>query len=370
MSYSRKKALVVFGTRPEAIKMAPVVKALEQANNDFELITCVTAQHRDMLDQMLAIFDIKPDIDLDLMEPNQSLPSLTARAVLRLSEVIGKIKPDVTLAQGDTTTAMVAGLASFYEKIPVAHVEAGLRTDNRYDPFPEEINRRLLSSLSAFHFAPTQTSVDALLKENIDKEDIFLTGNTVIDALLMIAARVKKLKIDLKLKKSRYILVTAHRRENFGQPIKDICAALKQIVQKNQDVEIVYPVHPNPNISVPVKKALSGVNGVHLISPLEYEDFVFMMKNAYLLLTDSGGVQEEAPSLGKPVLVLRKTTERPEAVQAGVAQLVGTNSESVVPAVENLLSNQADYQKMAQAANPFGDGQAATRIVKILKEKL
>ncbi|MDM8544145.1 UDP-N-acetylglucosamine 2-epimerase (non-hydrolyzing) [Desulfococcaceae bacterium HSG9] len=370
MPHLKKKVLAVFGTRPEAIKMAPVIKALEKKNNHFDLITCVTAQHRQILDQMLNLFQIKPDIDLDIMEANQTLPSLTAKAVTRLSEVMDNVKPDVTLVQGDTTTAMVAGLASFYGQTPVGHVEAGLRTENRYNPFPEEINRRLLSTLSTFHFAPTQSAVNALLAEGYCQDDIFMTGNTVIDALLMIASREYKPRISLDLQESHYILVTAHRRENFGQPIKNICKAFKEIVQKNKGIEIVYPVHPNPNIAEPVRKILSDQEKIHLIPPLEYEDFVFMMKNAHLILSDSGGVQEEAPSLGKPVLVLRETTERPEAVEAGVAKLVGTEASVIVAEVENLLNNDAEYQKMSHSVNPFGDGQAADRIARILNDRI
>ena len=370
MRQLKKKVLVVFGTRPEAIKMAPVIKALRKEKGLFDVVICVTAQHRQMLDQMLSIFEIKPDIDLNLMEDNQKLSSLAAKAIKGLSEVIANVQPDITLVQGDTTTAMIAGLASFYEKVPVGHVEAGLRTSDRYNPFPEEINRRLLSSLTTYHFAPTQAAVNALLAEGFNQEDIYLTGNTVIDALLMIASRERSPKIDLNVSEDKYILITAHRRENFGEPIRNICEALRIITHNNSGLAIVYPVHPNPNIYEPVKTILSDEENIHLIPPLGYEDFVFMMKHSYIVLTDSGGIQEEAPSLGKPVLVLRRTTERPEAVEAGVARLVGTETNNIVAQVENLLTNEAEYQKMSRASNPFGDGKSAERIVQILIERL
>lgn len=349
--------------------MAPVVKVLKNAEDKFETTICTTGQHRQILDQMLPVFGIQPDIDLDLMEHNQTLASLSANALLKMVEVIKEVKPDVTLVQGDTTTAFISGLASFYEKVAVGHVEAGLRTSNRYDPFPEEINRRLLGPLTNFHFAPTQSSADVLLAEGFPKEEVFVTGNTVIDALLMIAAKEEHPDLNLNLETGRYILVTAHRRENFGQPILDICQALKEITLKC-NIDIVYPVHPNPNISVPVKSVLSKQPRIHLIDPLQYEQFVFAMKGAYLILSDSGGIQEEAPSLGKPVLVLRKTTERPEAIQSGVAKLVGTDTVNVVKETALLINNNDEYQKMAKSANPFGDGQAATRIVEILAERL
>lgn len=370
MRNRRKKVFAVFGTRPEAIKIAPVIKALGKAKDRFEVVTCVTAQHRMMLDQMLSVFGIKPDIDLDLMENNQSLASLTSKAVIQLSQVIKSIKPDITLVQGDTTTAMVSGLVSFYEKVPVGHIEAGLRTCDQYNPFPEEINRRIIGSVATYHFAPTQSAVSALLAEGVNSEQIFLIGNTVIDALRMMTSRTNRVNVDLGLRGKRYILLTAHRRENFGQPIRNICQAAKQIVNKNKEIEIVYPVHPNPNIAKPVREILSDEGGIHLIYPLEYQDFVFVMKKAYLILTDSGGIQEEAASLGKPVLVLRKTTERPEAVEAGVARLVGTNTANIVEQTENLLLNKMEYEKMSRASNVFGDGKSAERIVKILTERL
>lgn len=349
--------------------MAPVIKAIEKEKEKFNLITCVTGQHREILDQMLDFFHIQPDIDLKLMAPNQTLPSLTAKAILAISETIEKIQPDITLVQGDTTTAMVAGLASFYAKVPVGHVEAGLRTDHIYDPFPEEINRRLLSTLTSYHFAPTELSAKALRNEGCDPETVFITGNTVIDALLWTASNVERPSLGITLHSPEYILVTAHRRENFGQPIKNICGALKRITQEH-NVDIIYPVHPNPNIKETVYSLLNNEEKIHLISPLEYQDFIAVMKDAALLLTDSGGVQEEAPSLGKPVLVLRQTTERPEAVEAGVAKLIGTDSDTIVEQVGLLLNDQDEYMVMAQASNPFGDGTASKQIVSVLKERL
>lgn len=363
-----KKILVVFGTRPEVIKVAPVIKRLQE-NERFETILCTTGQHRAILDQMLRVFDIAPDIDLHLMEENQTLSGLTAKAVQAVTEVLYRHRPDICLVQGDTTTAMVAGLACFYSKVAVGHIEAGLRSHDRFNPFPEEINRRMLSVLSSFHFAPTEGSVQNLLAEGIPGEHVFLTGNTVIDALLMTASRDLPFPSDLRLKHERFILVTAHRRENWGQPVRDICSALKRIAQRNA-IDIVYPVHPNPNIKGPVHEALAGIETVHLVPPLEYLDFVGLMKSCTLLLTDSGGVQEEGPSLGKPVLVMRETTERPEAVAAGCARLVGTSPDNVVNEVERLLSDKEEYDRMATIANPFGDGHAAERIAGILSDNL
>jgi UDP-N-acetylglucosamine 2-epimerase (non-hydrolysing) len=363
-----KKILVVFGTRPEVVKVAPVIQRLQE-NDRFAPILCTTGQHRAILDQMLRVFNITPDIDLRLMEENQTLAGLTAKAVQAVTEVLHRHRPDLCLVQGDTTTAMVAGLACFYSKIAVGHIEAGLRSHERFNPFPEEINRRMLSVLSSFHFAPTEGSVQNLLAEGIPGEQVFLTGNTVIDALLMAASRDLPFPSGLHLKHERFILVTAHRRENWGQPIRDICTALRRIAQRNT-IDIVYPVHPNPNIKEPVYEALAGIETVHLVPPLEYLDFVSLMKASTLLLTDSGGVQEEGPSLGKPVLVMRETTERPEAVAAGCARLVGTSPDNVVAEVERLLGNKEAYDRMATIANPFGDGHAAERIVGILAENL
>lgn len=368
MQDAPKRILVVFGTRPEVVKVAPVIRRLRQ-DGRFDPILCTTGQHRAILDQMLRVFDITPDIDLHLMEENQTLAGLTAKAVQGVTEVLHRHRPELCLVQGDTTTAMVAGLASFYSKVAVGHIEAGLRSHDRFNPYPEEINRRMLSVLSSFHFAPTEGSVQNLLAEGIPGERVFLTGNTVIDTLLMTASRNLPFPSKLRLKHERFILVTAHRRENWGQPIRDICTALRRIAERN-DVDIVYPVHPNPNIEKPVFEALAGIETVHLVPPLEYLDFVSLMKACTLLLSDSGGVQEEGPSLGKPVLVLRETTERPEAVAAGCARLVGTSPDTIVGEVERLLDDKDAYDRMATIANPFGDGRAADRIVGILADNL
>jgi len=363
------RILSIFGTRPEAIKMAPVVKELEKHSNLIESIVCVTAQHREMLDQVLSLFEIEPQIDLDLMETNQTLASLTEKAVGRLTEVIDNIKPDIVLLQGDTTTAMVAGLASFYQKIPIGHVEAGLRTYDRYSPFPEEINRRIISVLATHNFAPTQTAVDALLAEGFAKENIFLTGNTVIDALLMTVKKDCELNLNFLDHSKKLVLVTAHRRESFGRPFLDICNALKEIAIRNPEVQIVYPVHLNPNVQDPVFHTLSNQERIHLIEPLEYKKIVHLMNRSYIVLTDSGGIQEEAPALGKPVLVLRNKTERPEAVKSGTAKIVGTDMQTIIRETEKLLYDKNEYNRMATAVSPYGDGHAAEKIVEILLSK-
>lgn len=360
------KVLTIFGTRPEAIKLAPVIKELEKYPQRIHSAVCITGQHREMLDQVLSLFKITPDYSLDLMEEDQSLASLTARVVLPVSDVLMKEKPDLVLVEGDTTSAMLASLASFYQRIPVGHVEAGLRTGNRYSPFPEEVNRRLISVLATLHFAPTQAAVDALLAEGIPKENIFLTGNPVVDALLVTVKEGQDLNLGISLNSSHLILVTAHRRENFGKPLEDICYALREIVQRNPGVEIIYPVHLNPNVRGPVYGILSGVERIHLIQPLEYGQFAQLLSRAYLVLTDSGGIQEEAPVLGKPVLVMRKETERPEAVAAGTAKVVGTDREAIISNVELLLSDENEYNRMSHATSPFGDGKAAERIVQTI----
>lgn len=362
------QVLSVFGTRPEAIKMAPVVKELEKHSDNIESIVCVTGQHREMLDQVLSLFEIKPQIDLNLMEPNQTLASLTAKAITSLTDVIASVEPDVVLVQGDTATAMVASLASFYQKVPVGHVEAGLRTYDRYSPFPEEINRRLISVLATYNFAPTQTAVDALLAEGFPKESIFLTGNTVVDALLMTVRKDYELDIGFPLLSDKLILVTAHRRENFGKPFENICIALKEIALRNPEVEIVYPVHLNPNVRKTVYQVLKNQERIHLIEPLEYKKFAHLMNRSYLILTDSGGIQEEAPVLGKPVLVLRRETERPEAVEAGAVKVVGTDTENIINETERLLYDKDEYSRMSKAISPYGDGHAAERIVEIILE--
>ncbi|HOW42789.1 MAG TPA: UDP-N-acetylglucosamine 2-epimerase (non-hydrolyzing) [Candidatus Omnitrophota bacterium] len=364
----RKKILVVFGTRPEAIKMAPVVKELRKEKSSFQTVVCVTGQHRHMLDQVLKLFKIRPDMDLNLMQENQSLPSLTARALVILTETLQRVKPDLVLVQGDTTTAMVAALAAFYQKIPVGHVEAGLRTHDIYNPFPEEVNRCIISAMASFNFAPTRISYQALIDQGISKQRVLLTGNTVVDALRMIVKSGKFAKVNIALKKnSRLILVTAHRRENFGRPLEQICDALNAIVKRNPDVEVVYPVHLNPNVKNTVYERLAGKERIHLIAPTEYDQLVYLIKNAYLILTDSGGIQEEAPAFGKPVLVMREETERPEGIEAGVARLVGTNTAIIVKEVEKLLTREAVYNKMSRAVSPYGDGKAAERIIKHLK---
>lgn len=362
------RILSVFGTRPEAIKMAPVIRESEKYPARLESIVCVTGQHREMLDQVLSLFGITPDIDLDLMEPNQTLSTLTAKAITRLTDAISQFEPNLILVQGDTTTAMVASLAGFYQKVPIGHIEAGLRTHNRYSPFPEEINRRLISVLASYHFAPTQRAADALLAEGFPRNSIFLTGNTVIDALLMTVKNDYQLDLGFHLDSEKLILVTAHRRENFGKPLQDICFALKEIARRNPEVEIVYPVHLNPNVQSPVYRILSNQERIHLIAPLEYEKFVHLMNCSHLVLTDSGGIQEEAPGLGKPVLVMRNETERPEAVEAGVVRIVGANAETIISETEKLLYDKEEYAKMSKAVSPYGDGHASERIVKIILE--
>jgi UDP-N-acetylglucosamine 2-epimerase (non-hydrolysing) len=364
-----KKILVIFGTRPEAIKLAPVVKALESEPDRFTVVTCVTGQHREMLDEMIRAFELRPQIDLSLMKPGQTLPDLTARAMTRISEVLAAVRPDFTLVQGDTTTAMTAALASFYARVPVGHVEAGLRTADRFNPFPEEINRRIVGTVADVHFAPTRSAARALLNEGVAARDVLVTGNTVIDALLMAAGRAPANERRFG-QRQRYVLVTAHRRESFGAPIRRICEALRRIAGRHPDLAVVYPVHPNPEIRGPVRELLRDVEGIHLLEPLGYLDFVTCLRGAHFVITDSGGVQEEAPALGKPVLVVRDTTERPEAVEAGVARLVGTTVKTIVGAADELLTRPEAYARMARATNPFGDGHASERIVRALEARL
>lgn len=367
------RALCIFGTRPEAIKLAPVVLRLREAaaaSTDVTVQVCVTGQHREMLDQVLSIFAIQPDIDLDLMSPDQSLARLTAEAVSELDRVVDTTDPDVVLVQGDTTTAMAGALAAFYHKVPVGHVEAGLRTGDRYSPFPEEVNRRIISTLGTWHFAPTQRACEALRAEGIAPKSIHVTGNTAIDALLWISKNLPQNAPRFATDGRRLLLVTAHRRENFGEPLEHICAALEEICRRNPDVLVLYPVHLNPNVQKVVMGRLQGLSQVTLCQPLDYHSFVAAMREAYLILTDSGGVQEEAPSLGKPVLVLRKQTERPEAVEAGTAKVVGTDTERIVAETQRLLDDSDEYRRMATAPNPFGDGRAAERIVDIVLREL
>lgn len=368
-----KKILIIFGTRPEAIKMAPLVRAFQKENNFFETKVCVTAQHRQMLDQVLNFFEIQPDFDLNLMKPNQNLYTITADIIVGLKSVLEDFKPDFVFVHGDTTTTMAASIAGFYSGAKVCHIEAGLRTFDKHSPFPEEINRQVTGRIADLHFAPTETSKENLLKENILEKNILVTGNTVIDALLESANRVESIEDEeiSKLKNlvdtsKKLILVTGHRRENHGEGFVNICKALKEIAENNADVQLIYPVHLNPNVQKPVYEILSNVDNIHLIEPLSYPAFVWLMKYSYLIITDSGGVQEEAPSLGKPVLVMRDTTERPEAVEAGTVILVGTDTQKIIKECEELLKNTEKYQKMSELHNPYGDGKACERVVEFL----
>jgi len=364
-----KRILAVFGTRPEAIKMAPVVKAL-QANKAFEVIVAVTAQHRQMLDQVLELFSINPDYDLDIMSSGQTLEQITSRVVEGVSQIIKNISPDIVLVHGDTTTSSASALAAFYNQVTVGHVEAGLRTGNIYSPFPEEMNRRITGVLSSIHFAPTEHNKRNLLNEGVDEASIFVTGNTVIDALHMIVSDDYKFApevVDIeRTKEKKLILLTCHRRENWGTPMHEIFSAIKDTVGNKEEYEIVYPVHLNPIVQAAAKEVFDGVKNIQLIQPLEYEAFSNLMNKAYLILSDSGGVQEEAPSLGKPVLVLRDTTERPEALEAGTVKLAGNNYAQVKEALDLVLSNERVYQAMAQARNPYGDGFASKRISEVI----
>lgn len=349
--------------------MAPVVMELEKNKDDFENIVCITAQHREMLDQVLHLFNIKPDYDLNIMKHNQDLWTLTSGVLLQMKEVFEKTQPHIVLVHGDTTTTLATSLSAFYAKIPVGHVEAGLRTFNKYYPFPEEINRVVADAVCSLYFAPTQKSVDNLLREHIPADKIYLTGNTVIDALLH---TVNNNKFDVSAfnldKNLKTVLLTSHRRENFGEPLENICRAIKILVEKNPDIQVVYPVHLNPNVRKTVFEMLDGIDRIKLIDPLDYAPFASLMKESYIILTDSGGVQEEAPSLGKPVFVLRDETERPEAVEYGTVRLVGSNTEKIVNSVQELLDSEGKYNKMASATNPYGDGLARTRIIQALKD--
>jgi len=362
-----KTVLSVFGTRPEAIKMAPVLKLLAREQGIRSLV-CVTAQHRAMLDQVLGLFSIRPDQDLDLMREGQTLTEVTTRALTELGPYLERVLPDLLLVQGDTTTTMAAALAAFYRRIPVAHIEAGLRTGDPCYPYPEEVNRRITSVLANHHFAPTERARKNLLAEGVATGAVTVTGNTVIDALLEVVAMKPSRAPRLPLRGRRTLLVTAHRRENFGAPLLEIAAALRELAARYPDVDLVYPVHPNPNVEGPVRKELGGVAGIHLIAPLDYKAFADLMADSFLILTDSGGIQEESPSLGKPVLVLRDETERPEAVEAGTVRLVGPHRDAIVAEAARLLDSPEAYKAMARAANPYGDGKAAPRIVAKLRE--
>ena len=365
------KVMTIFGTRREAIKMAPVVKALAEAP-DMDPIVTVTAQHRDMLDQVLRLFDITPDYDLNIMSPGQTLYDVTDRALLGLKSVLEEAKPDVVLVHGDTTTTFAGALASFYQEIPVGHVEAGLRTGNIYSPFPEEMNRKLTGSLATYHFAPTSSSESNLVKENINQDHLYVTGNTVIDALATTVREdyvFEEEAINALDSTKRIVLVTTHRRENLGEPMRHVYGAIRQLVEEFEDIQIVFPVHKNPKVRQVVQEELGTVERVTLIDPLDYEPFANLMAKSYLILTDSGGIQEEAPALGKPVLVLRDTTERPEAVTAGTVRLVGTDKDAVHDAAYELLHDEDAYKIMSNSVNPYGDGQASRRIVEALRHE-
>ena len=382
-----KKIMLVFGTRPEAIKMAPLVKEFQKYPEEFKTIVCVTGQHREILDQVLQIFDITPDYDLNIMKQGQDLYDVTARVLTGMRDVLKKVQPDVVLVHGDTTTSTASALAAFYQQIPVGHVEAGLRTHNIYSPWPEEMNRLITGRIATYHFSPTPLSRQNLQNEGVVEKFLFVTGNTVIDTLYMVVDKIKNdksldIKLEQILKKSGYdinrsikgkkiVLITGHRRENFGNGFISICHAIKRLAKKYPEVDFVYPMHLNPNVRRPIHEVfgenLSGLDNMFFIEPLEYLSFVYLMEKATIVLTDSGGIQEEAPGLGKPVLVMRDTTERPQALEAGTVKLVGTNYEKIVSEVSALLDNQDYYDKMSKAVNPYGDGLACKRIVEILK---
>lgn len=372
-----KKILTVFGTRPEAIKMAPLVSSLA-ANPNFESRVCVTAQHREMLDQVLSLFNITPNYDLNLMRPGQTLTSITADVLNGINPIFREFQPDYVLLHGDTTTSFSTSLAAYYEHIKVGHVEAGLRTGNLYSPWPEEANRKLTGVLADIHFSPTEKAKFNLLSEGVPEKSIHVTGNTVIDALLSVWQRIKSKEefrdliaknIPYKVSSRKIILVTGHRRESFGGGFERICTSLARIAQQNPEIDIVYPLHLNPNVRDTVIRLLSKVRNIHLIEPLEYLPFIYLMSNSHIVLTDSGGIQEEAPSLGKPVLVMRDTTERPEAVEAGTVKLVGTNCMKIVEETSRLLEDEAEYARMSKSHNPYGDGKATERIIQILQDK-
>lgn len=382
-----KKIMLVFGTRPEAIKMAPLVKAFQAKNDEFETIVCVTGQHREMLDQVLHLFDIKPDFDLNIMKQGQDLYDITSRVLLGMRDVFKVCKPDVLFVHGDTTTSTAAALAGFYQQIPVAHVEAGLRTNDIYSPWPEEMNRQITGRIATYNLSPTQLSRQNLLKENVDENKITVTGNTVIDALHWVTAKIKSdkklddnLSLDLKSKgydtkrlvgNRRLILITGHRRENFGDGFLHICHAIQDLAKKFPEVDFVYPMHLNPNVRKPIHQVfgedLNNLGNIFFIEPLEYLPFVFLMEKSDIVLTDSGGIQEEAPGLGKPVLVMRNTTERPESVDAGTVKLVGTDYDAIVDNVSKLLTDRNLYNKMSKATNPYGDGKACERIIRYIE---
>lgn len=377
-----KKVLFVFGTRPEVIKLAPVINKLKITSHRFKVKVCVTAQQREMLDQMLNLFEIESDYDLNIMKNNQSLFDITVNGLRKLEDVLKKEEPDMILVQGDTTTSFVASLAAYYFKIKIGHIEAGLRTNDKFNPFPEEINRKLTDDLADLFFAPTERAKDNLLKEGVNEEKIFVTGNTVIDALLMIVERQKSEKTNEALEQKflkdyglafddrKLILVTGHRRESFGKDFKNICQGIKKIALKNPNLQIIYPVHLNQRVQNPVRRILNNISNIYLIEPLDYFLFVWLMNRAYLILTDSGGIQEEAPSLRKPVLVMRNVTERPEGIKSGLAKLIGTDSEMIYSETMKLIEDEKAYQNMIKAVNPYGDGKASERIMDIIRSEL
>jgi UDP-N-acetylglucosamine 2-epimerase len=361
-----KTVMTIFGTRPEAVKLAPVVLEMRQGGRALTPFVCVTGQHRQMLYPVLNWFGITPDCDLQLMQQDQSLAEFAGRALLSLNSVLKQIKPDAILVQGDTTTAMIASMAAFYNQIPIGHIEAGLRTGDLGNPFPEEMNRRFVGTVAQFHFAPTERAARALLREQVNPNAVFVVGNTVIDALRLTMERPAHLNLNFPVQDRRVVLVTAHRRESFGAPFESICSALRDLTDRNIDIELVYPIHLNPNVRVPVMRHLSGHPRIHLLEPLRYEQFVHLMSHCYLILTDSGGIQEEATALGKPTLIMRNTTERPEAIDAGTAKLVGIDRADIVKETERLLRDKDTYRSMANGKCPFGDGYAAKRILDVL----
>lgn len=375
-----RKVMLVFGTRPEAIKMAPLCHALRESSG-FQTTVCVTAQHRQMLDQVLKVFELSPDIDLDLMKPGQDLFDVTASVLIGMREVFRHHRPDVVLVHGDTTTTLATAMAAFYAGVPVGHVEAGLRTHDVYAPFPEEFNRQVASKVTRWHFAPTPFSKLNLLAEHVPDEAITVTGNTVIDALLWVLDRIEANPerrsaivsllsecLPFNWRETRFVLITGHRRENFGDRFLQICEGIKELAKRYPTVHFVYPVHLNPNVQQPVKEILDGLDNVHLVEPLDYEPFVFLLKHSHIVLTDSGGIQEEAPSLGKPVLVMRNVTERPEAINAGTVRLVGAKRQRIVENICELLDNEESYRWMSRAHNPYGDGKACARIIEVLRK--
>jgi len=366
-----KKIAVIFGTRPDTIKMAPVIRNLQKYKTDFKVVSIATAQHRQMLDQVLSVFKIRPDYDLNIMEPKQTLATLTKNVIGKLDKILDTEKPDLVLVQGDTSTTFVGSLAAFYRQIPVGHVEAGLRTNNKYNPFPEEINRRLTGAIACLHFAPTETARKALIKENISPDDIYVTGNTVIDALEIAVKSNYKFIVsalgEIIKQKKKIILITMHRRENWGEPMRGACSAVKKLALRYPGYNFVFPVHLNPVVKKIVHETLSGIQNIYLIRPLEYPDFVNFMSKSHLIITDSGGIQEEGPHFGIPVIVLRKVTERPEAVKFGTVKLVGLDERQIFKTINRILSDKSAYRKMASSVNPYGDGLASVRIVQIIK---